>query len=322
MTDWKRADLHMHTRFSGWRSLRLIDAQDCYVSPDQAYEAARRRGMDFVCFTDHDTIDGALDFLARRPEAEPRVIVGEEVEARFPDSSQWIHVNVFGVDERLHDDMARLRDNCFALIAELRRRDLLFVLNHPFQSFSSARVAERLLAEILPFFPAIEVSNSTSPRCHRRILESMLRVDALSHLACVGGSDAHTATRIASVHTVAPAGTKTEFLASIRRGECRVDGSVPGLGALLRDVYLIIGQYHKRLYFHPYPFSKRRKIVNLVSSGMLIPATLGGVPAFITLAKYARQYWVARTGPWGKTEIPRAAQALPLPGPRGEDRPA
>ena len=33
------------------------------------------------------------------------VIVGEEVETRFPDSAQWIHVSVFGVDERLHDDL-------------------------------------------------------------------------------------------------------------------------------------------------------------------------------------------------------------------------
>ena len=51
-----RADLHMHTCFSGWRSLRVVGAQDCYVTPKDAYDTARDRGMDFVCFSDHDTI--------------------------------------------------------------------------------------------------------------------------------------------------------------------------------------------------------------------------------------------------------------------------
>ena len=319
---WKRADLHMHTSFSGWRSLRLIDAQDCYVPPDRAYEVARRLGMDFVCFTDHDTIDGALDFLGRHPEAEPDVIVGEEVETRFPDSTQWIHVNVFGVDECLHDDIIRLRSNCFELIDELRERNVLFALNHPFQSFGSCRAAERHLTEILPLFPAIEVSSSTSPRCHREILETMLRDGGLRNLACVGGSDAHTATRIGAVHTLAPAGTKTEFLENIRRGICAIDGSSQGLGSLLRDVYHIIGLYHRRLYLEPHPLGRRRKLVNLVSSGVLLPATLLGVPALLTTAKYARQQWIARIGPWGRHDLRRAAQPLPISERSSEDRPA
>jgi predicted metal-dependent phosphoesterase TrpH len=321
MAAWKRADLHMHTSFSGWRSLRLIDAQDCYVPPDRAYGVARQRGMDFVCFTDHDTIDGALDFLGRYPDEEPRVIVGEEVETRFPNSAQWIHINVFGIDERLHDDITRLRCNCFELIAELRRRKVLFTLNHPFQSFRSSRAAERHLAEILPLFPIIEVANSASPQCHRAILETMLQVGGLSHIARVGGSDAHTTSRIASVYTLAPAGTKTEFLESIRRGNCSIDGSSQGLSALLRDVYLIIGQYHRRLYFEPHPLGRSRKLVNLVSSGMLLPATLLGVPALVTLGKYVRQEWIARTGPWGRHELRRSAQPLPLSERSGENRP-
>lgn len=320
MADWKRADLHMHTSFSGWRSLRVIDAQDCYVPPDRAYEVARQRGMDFVCFTDHDTINGALDFLGRHPDAEPRVIVGEEVETRFPDSKQWIHVNVFGVDEQLHDDLTRLRGNCFELTAELRNRNVLFTLNHPFQSFRSRRAAERHLAELLPLFPAIEVSSSTSPRCHRTILETILRVGGLSNLACVGGSDAHTTSRIAAVHTLAPAGSKSEFLDSIRRGNCSIDGSSQGLSVLLRDVYLIIGQYHRRLCFEPHPLGRRRKLVNLVSSGMLLPATLLGVPALLTLTKYLRQQWIARTGPWERHGVRSAAQPVPISERSGQDR--
>ena len=319
--DWKRADLHMHTSFSGWSHLRLVDAQDCYMPPEQAYQVARRRGMDFVCFTDHDTINGALDFLAHHPEAEPRVIVGEEVETLFPDSAQWLHINVYGVDERLHGDLTRLRSNCFELIAELRRRNMLFALNHPFRSFRSRRAAESHLAEVLPLVPAVEVLNSSSPWNHRAAIEKMLQVGGLSHLACVAGSDAHTTQRIASVHTLAPAETKGEFLQSIQRGDSSIGGSSQGMAALIRDVYRIIGTYHKHLYFKPYTLGTRRKIVNIVNSTLLLPGTLLGVPAFLTAANFVRQHWIARFGPWGRRELRGFARPLPMSEPSGENRP-
>ncbi len=33
-----------------------------------------------------------------RPDLEPTVIIGEEVETFFPETGQWAHVNVLGVD--------------------------------------------------------------------------------------------------------------------------------------------------------------------------------------------------------------------------------
>ena len=122
MHDWKRADLHLHTSHSGWRRLRMIDAQDSYVTPEAAFAAARRRGMDFVCFTDHDTIDGARVFLDRHPEEEPRVIVGEEREVLLPGTRQWLHLGVYGLDERDHRELQRRRRDAHDTIAYLTSR--------------------------------------------------------------------------------------------------------------------------------------------------------------------------------------------------------
>ncbi|HKQ61867.1 MAG TPA: PHP-associated domain-containing protein, partial [Candidatus Polarisedimenticolaceae bacterium] len=278
---WKRADLHLHTSFSGWRSLRLIDAQDCYVAPDEAFAAARARGMDYVCFTDHNTIDGAHDFLARHPEHEPRVIVGEEIETTFPGSEQWIHLGVLDVDERLHEDLARLRPDCYELIAELERRGRFFVLNHPFQSFRTRRALRRHLAPLLARVPAVEVVNSTSPASHARILPGLLR-----DVGRVGGSDAHTCRRIGAAYTTAPGGTKHEFLDNLKRGTCAIGGGPAGLGSLVRDVYTVIGQYYARL--------SPRRPRSALGGAVLLPAVLGGVPALLTLAQALRQEWVAR----------------------------
>jgi len=306
---WRRADLHMHTSFSGWRRLRLIEARDSYVTPDTAFAAARRAGMDFVCFTDHDTIDGALDFLARHPEEAPRVIVGEEVEVRFPDTRQWIHLSVFGIDERIHAEIAAARGDLFDVLALFEERRLLFSLNHPFQSFRTIRTARRHLQAVLPRVPAVEVCNSTSPRSHRRIVESLLDARGGRRPVGIGGSDSHTERRVAAAWTAAPGETKEEFLASLAAGVGAIGGEARGMGALLIDLHRVIGEYYARLY----GLGRRRESPlsagSLLGSIALLPAVLLGVPTLLTALHTARQEWIARCGRWDRAE---AARAVPV----------
>lgn len=58
--------MHMHTRVSF----------DCLCDPSEVLAAARARGIDRICITDHNEIEAALWLNARHPDA---VIVGEEV---------------------------------------------------------------------------------------------------------------------------------------------------------------------------------------------------------------------------------------------------
>ena len=83
--DAARADLHVHS----WHSLQsgnltFLQSRDCYSSPEDVYRTAKARGMDLVTITDHDSIDGCLEFLDRHPDATD-FIVGEEVSCRLPD---------------------------------------------------------------------------------------------------------------------------------------------------------------------------------------------------------------------------------------------
>ena len=55
---------------------RALGLPECATPPEEVYELAKRRGMDFVTITDHDTIDGALA-IADRPD----VFVSEELTA-------------------------------------------------------------------------------------------------------------------------------------------------------------------------------------------------------------------------------------------------
>ena len=59
-----RADLHCHSTASEQGKLgiqRSLGLPECATPPEEVYELAKARGMDFVTITDHDTIDGVLE---------------------------------------------------------------------------------------------------------------------------------------------------------------------------------------------------------------------------------------------------------------------
>ena len=61
-----RVDLHTHTMWSG----------DSTTTPDEFVTAVAASGLDVVCITDHNAVDGAVEL---RDRLECRVIVGEEL---------------------------------------------------------------------------------------------------------------------------------------------------------------------------------------------------------------------------------------------------
>ncbi|RMD60014.1 MAG: PHP domain-containing protein, partial [Planctomycetota bacterium] len=88
-------DLHVHSCASARAAHPLLAGlPESWSEPERLYDLARRRGMDAVALTDHDTIDGALELVER---GFPDVIVGEEVTTRFADDGCVMHVLVWGI---------------------------------------------------------------------------------------------------------------------------------------------------------------------------------------------------------------------------------
>src|SRR5213592_4617037 len=96
-----RADLHCHSTASAISKLgvqRAVGLPECATPPEEVYAFAKRRGMDFVTITDHDTIDGALA-IADRPD----VFVSVELTARFAGEPQAVHVLCLGITPDDHE---------------------------------------------------------------------------------------------------------------------------------------------------------------------------------------------------------------------------
>ena len=96
-----RVDMHCHSTASQLSRLgvqRSLGLPECATPPEEVYELAKRRGMDFVTITDHDTIDGCLE-LADRPDC----FVSEELTARFAGEPQAVHVLCYGITPGDHE---------------------------------------------------------------------------------------------------------------------------------------------------------------------------------------------------------------------------
>ena len=83
---WKAADLHVHTLCSP----DVISARSLH--PEALYNRARERGMDFVTFTDHDTMR-AYDLLSGERDG---LVTGVEIGSRDEDLvGRTLHINVY-----------------------------------------------------------------------------------------------------------------------------------------------------------------------------------------------------------------------------------
>lgn len=242
-----RADLHVHTCHSKVTgTMPFLGSRDCYSPPAEVYRVAKARGMDLVAFTDHDSIDGALELLNERPDLSD-VIIGEEVSCRFPDDDIEVHLAVYGMTEPLHRELQPLRRNVFDVAARLRDLGVVFALNHLLHFYRGQIPLDRYL-RILDEVPALEVRNGAMLAAQNRLIEHISRqMPALAsptgRFGVVAGSDAHTLRRVGTTWTSAPGATPGEFLASVRRGAASAGGAHGTASTIGGDTYGVIGAY-------------------------------------------------------------------------------
>jgi predicted metal-dependent phosphoesterase TrpH len=220
------------------------------------------------------------------------VIVGEEVETYFPDTGQWIHVNVFDVDETTHADITRLRPNVHELVPYLRSRRLLHVLNHPFQSYHGQKPAIRFVDEILSMFDHFEIGNGNLSARHNRAVREMLDL-AATHFTRkhgVGGSDAHHLRDIGLYWTEAEAHEgedgKRGWLAAVALGETTVSGRSVGALGLTANVYRTIGRYYLSL-LDP-EVRREMHAENYIAAAGFVPVCIAGIPFLLGMGHSAR----------------------------------
>jgi hypothetical protein len=197
-----RVEFHCHTNAS----------KDSLVTPQELVETCRRKGIDRVVVTDHNSISGALAAQVLDPE---RVIVGEEI---MTTQGEILAAYVRGEIPRGLTPVETIR--------RLREQGAFISVSHPFDQFRSGGWKEADLLEILPLVDAIEVYNS---RCFLpRFNREAHRFAEKHNVAGTVGSDAHTALELGrSVLLLEQFESPEEMRMVIRRGIPKVKWSPP-----------------------------------------------------------------------------------------------
>ncbi|TAK54295.1 MAG: PHP domain-containing protein [Dehalococcoidia bacterium] len=156
-------DLHCHTK---------VHSACSALTPEALVRAARARGLDGVCITEHDALWQLADIELLAAAMDFVVLRGIEV------TTEVGHVLVYGVS--LHDPAMATLDELHRIV---RAEGGLMYLAHP-----SRRYGTLPPADLAAVFDSVEVQNGT---------EGMLQNDNAALLARglalpgIGGSDSH-----------------------------------------------------------------------------------------------------------------------------------
>lgn len=162
-----RTEFHCHTIYS----------KDCLTKPRKLVDTCKRKGIDRVVVTDHNSIEGALRCKEIDPEG---VIIGEEIM-----TAEGELLAAF-VREEIPAGLPAM-----TVISLLRDQGAFISVSHPFDTHRAGHWNEDALLKILPYIDAIETFNA---RCILPRFNFRAQAFAVQHgIAGTYGSDAHAA---------------------------------------------------------------------------------------------------------------------------------
>jgi hypothetical protein len=161
-----RVELHSHTQWS----------KDCVVDFNIVMELCRKRGIDRIAITDHNTADGALAMHKRAPDL---VIVGEEIMTTQGELLGYFVRESIPAGLTPDETIRRLRDQGAAIS-----------VSHPFDRLRKGAWEEADLRRIIDKVDAIEIFNA---RCiYPADNEKAIRFAQTHGVLGTVGSDAHS----------------------------------------------------------------------------------------------------------------------------------
>ncbi|HUS43921.1 MAG TPA: PHP-associated domain-containing protein [Ilumatobacteraceae bacterium] len=190
-----RVDLHTHTMWSG----------DSTTTPEEFAAAVDASGLDVVCVTDHNSIDGAAEL---RDRLACRVIVGEELRTAAGEI-----IGLF-LTERVPMGISHIE-----AAKAIRDQGGVVYIPHPFdpmrRNLSEAALYELAETDLID---AVEVLNAKTSltSLNRRAAEFAAEFGIVAG----AGSDGHVPDALGAAFVEMPDfDTPMEFLASLARGQ-------------------------------------------------------------------------------------------------------
>ena len=257
-----RIDLHIHTRHSRrspeWL-LRRLDVPASVSDPKELYGKLRKTGMDFVTFTDDDSIEGCLEVADL-----PGTFLSESVTAVFPEDGVRVSILVWGITESQHRDIQKLRENIYELQRYLAGQGIAHGVPSFLHGFNH-KLRPHHVMRLALLFRHFEGINGRATEFLSSLTRHFLdlkpadieRFSAMTglvptheepwHKGWFGGAGDHGGPIAGHAYTEVSGGTGIEgFLRGVRSGGCEIGGTygTPLRSAL--DTYQVAFSYAKK----------------------------------------------------------------------------
>ncbi|MBI5250571.1 MAG: glycosyltransferase, partial [Desulfomonile tiedjei] len=184
----------------------------------------------------------------------------------FPDDGCKLHVLVYNIDEKIHSDLQKVRQNVFELVAYLRASGISHVLAHPLFSVNHKLTIENF-EKCLLIFKNLELNGARTEDQNRclQLLLSVLTPEVIDQLAekyglqasfpfpwlknLTGGSDDHSSLTIARRYTEIEDVTGIQgFLKGIEQNKAKIIGPASTPKTLAHNVYSIAYQFYQNKF--------------------------------------------------------------------------
>lgn len=255
----------MHSSHSNKPSvwaLRKFNCPESYTSPLYIYNTARKKEMDYVTITDHNSINGALE-IAHLPGA----FISTEITTYLPGEGSKLHTVVLDINEPVFEDLMHLRSNIFDLVGYLQKNNIVHYIAHALYDMNE-KLSVPAIEKLLLLFEVFETKNGSRAKRYGKLIANLLSAltpEKMEHLAhkhgivpygetpwvkaVVGGSDDHSGFFIGRAYTASKKGeTLEDFLASVRGKQTWAGGDDGDALTLAHSIYGIGYRFFKERF--------------------------------------------------------------------------
>ncbi|WMW24373.1 PHP domain-containing protein [Methanolobus sediminis] len=205
---WHKADLHVHT------SCSYDVPASKFTKPENLFQKGLAEGLNFVTFTDHDTVK-AYDRMGWNRD---KLTTGVELSITDMENvGHTIHINAFEFDKGQYFEMETIvqkKQDVHMLLDYFRDNDILHMYNHPFWFKPGEKPNIMAVPELAKHFPVIEYNMQD---LKQKNFFSMILAQRFKKGMAVT-TDSHTG-RIGRVHTLAKGDTFREYFKNIEKGK-------------------------------------------------------------------------------------------------------
>lgn len=260
----KKADLHVHSQYSAHPSewfLQRLGTRESYTKLEEIYHYSKKRGMDYVTLTDHNTIEGSLLLKEMYPG---EVFTGVEVTTYFPEDKCKIHVLVYGLNENQFHEINRIRPDIYILRDFLKQENLAHSVAHATFNINKKLTESHIekLFLLFDYFEAINGARTQNANSSFHILAQSLTEDHISRFfkkhkiqpfsdtswvkGFTAGSDDHSGMFIAETYTkITSAATVDDFLLKLKEKQSIPEGRSNDYQGFTFSIYKIAYDFSK-----------------------------------------------------------------------------